>query len=58
MTEILANFSMIPLVNLSPWGSSDPAARAALADRVRDICHHVGFISPLTKSVLDELGEV
>lgn len=36
------SFTEIPEVDLGPWSGS-PAERAALAERVRVICHQVGF---------------
>lgn len=44
MTEISGDFATIPLVDLTAWRKGDAAARAALADRVREICHKVGFM--------------
>ncbi len=44
MTKISDNFSTIPQVNLAAWNEADPAAQAALAGNVREICHHVGFM--------------
>jgi isopenicillin N synthase-like dioxygenase len=38
----VAAFDEIPVVDLSAW-EGGPEARAALAERVRDICHEVGF---------------
>ena len=38
------HFSEIPVVDLSPWwGTGTPDERTELADRVRGICHEVGF---------------
>ncbi|MEM1287544.1 MAG: 2-oxoglutarate and iron-dependent oxygenase domain-containing protein [Pseudomonadota bacterium] len=36
-------FSKIPLIDFGPMGSSDPAARRAVGDAVRDACTQVGF---------------
>jgi isopenicillin N synthase-like dioxygenase len=44
MTEISGDFATIPVVDLGCWNNDDPASRAALAEHVRDICHHVGFM--------------
>ena len=44
MTEISADFSKIPLLDLAAWNADEPAGAAALAEHVREICHHVGFM--------------
>jgi isopenicillin N synthase-like dioxygenase len=40
--EHLRDFTTIPTVDLSAWRRSE-SERAALAEHVREICHHVGF---------------
>lgn len=46
------DFSEIPLVDFSRWRKGDASARAAFADEVREICHHIGFMI-LTRTGLD-----
>lgn len=44
MTEISGDFATIPVVDLSAWTGGSAAERAALADHIRNVCHHIGFM--------------
>jgi len=44
MLTDVGNFSVIPSVDFARWRSGIAAERLQLAEEVRDICHHVGFM--------------
>lgn len=52
MTAARADFTALPVVDLSRW--DDDGQRAALADEVREICHHVGFFQLVGSGITPE----
>lgn len=46
---------LVPVVDIEPWTSDDPADRLAVADALDDACRRIGFLQVVGHGVADEV---